>query len=555
MQGLTTEQLQREKDDALRFRERRHGSWTENYKLFRDRVTTNRLTQRQSVNVPLMKATLKTLMAKFSKPTGLYFDELGNDKQREIFKNEYWRAFVRETRLPIKERVDDLQVLLYGRTFQKLNVVAGKPLIEIIDPFDVLVDRYMDPADIETAAFVIHTGIFRRLADVERNALYDKAAVSKLRDLFATREGLVKADDNRSRMQERSDRLRAMGLQDVEFPQLSETYVELNEHQRKEWNAEKGEVEVIVYVTAEGETLTRKPLREILGVNFYTWESWASDVERTDFWSDGEADVVRGPNQVLNVWYSQLAENRTLRSFGMQYFDSTNENFKPQTFAPAPFGWYPVPGNPNDMVKRIEIPDLSESIDEMKYVTSLVEAATAASAIEKGTGTEKRITLGEVELLAANAMDRVEGIADLRLANRIALGEKWSKLVDANAGKLDAVKLYKRSASGNVYPRTVKATDWLSRSGYACRVTSEAENEEQTVAAIQKGFAMRQLFPGNAEFERILKERGLDLMGVSVEERQNIMEADKQVQPEMLALAQGGAQPFQQPAPVDPTPA
>lgn len=36
----------------LRWRERRHPPWTANYQLYRDTVVTNRLSQRQSVNVP-----------------------------------------------------------------------------------------------------------------------------------------------------------------------------------------------------------------------------------------------------------------------------------------------------------------------------------------------------------------------------------------------------------------------------------------------------------------------------------------------------------------------
>lgn len=39
-------------DADRRYRERRHPQWTDNYQLYRDTVITNRLTQRQSVNVP-----------------------------------------------------------------------------------------------------------------------------------------------------------------------------------------------------------------------------------------------------------------------------------------------------------------------------------------------------------------------------------------------------------------------------------------------------------------------------------------------------------------------
>ncbi len=42
--------------------ESRHPQWTLNYELYRDTVIINRLTQRQSVNVPYMKKTLKTYL-------------------------------------------------------------------------------------------------------------------------------------------------------------------------------------------------------------------------------------------------------------------------------------------------------------------------------------------------------------------------------------------------------------------------------------------------------------------------------------------------------------
>lgn len=50
-------------DSAFEYRQRQHEDWKTNYMLLRDKVITNRLTQRQSVNVPLMKANLSTFQA------------------------------------------------------------------------------------------------------------------------------------------------------------------------------------------------------------------------------------------------------------------------------------------------------------------------------------------------------------------------------------------------------------------------------------------------------------------------------------------------------------
>ncbi len=59
------EKLRINKDSAFKHRRRRHPDWTDNYTLYRDKVILNRLTQRQSVNIPLIKQSkhcLKTLM-------------------------------------------------------------------------------------------------------------------------------------------------------------------------------------------------------------------------------------------------------------------------------------------------------------------------------------------------------------------------------------------------------------------------------------------------------------------------------------------------------------
>ena len=47
----------KEKQESRDFKERRFDQWKENYFLYRDKVTTNRLTQRQAINIPIMRET------------------------------------------------------------------------------------------------------------------------------------------------------------------------------------------------------------------------------------------------------------------------------------------------------------------------------------------------------------------------------------------------------------------------------------------------------------------------------------------------------------------
>jgi len=66
--ALTIDVIQKHLDSDRRWRERRHPNITLNYELHRDTVITNRLTQRQSVNVPYMKKTLKTYLTQTNWP-------------------------------------------------------------------------------------------------------------------------------------------------------------------------------------------------------------------------------------------------------------------------------------------------------------------------------------------------------------------------------------------------------------------------------------------------------------------------------------------------------
>src|ERR1039457_1349917 len=145
VQPLTIDVIQKHLDSDRRWRERRHPQVTTNYTLYRDTVIVNRLTQRQSVNVPYMKKTIKTYLTQTNWPVDNYYENLDNDKQAELFLNEYWTACSDRLRLDILEEVDRKQESLQGRASMKCNIIDGWFHMEVVDSFDVLYDRYANP--------------------------------------------------------------------------------------------------------------------------------------------------------------------------------------------------------------------------------------------------------------------------------------------------------------------------------------------------------------------------------------------------------------------------
>ena len=435
LENLELQMLLNNKETGFNYRRRREEDWRENYELYRDKVTINRLTQRQSVNLPLMKTTLRTLLKDIDDMPVIEFENLDNDKQAQVFQNEYWKWTLEQNNAEIQDIVDKKQNFFYGRSFDSWQIEDGRIIFDIEDSEDMLVDRFMNPYDIDSSRFLIHTHIFKPLSTLKKNPDYDQNEIAELEEFFKSQLGIIKAKDNESSLQQKNKKLADMGVTDIEDPVMGETYVELTMHRvfrevGEEWTDKDGKKQItnddqiFAYVEAEERTiLMKKPQEVIIGStkdhywrNHYNYNTWGDDIDKQDFWTDGIADVVRVPNKVLNSWFSQLVENRTLRNFGMHYYDSSlkTDGFMPSTIEPKPFAFIGVPTggrNINEVFQKVDIPDLSESLDEMQYVTDMTDKATGATATQQGMVTQTQKTLGEVQLAQNEAKARTQGMS------------------------------------------------------------------------------------------------------------------------------------------------
>ncbi len=533
MPEVNTDNLLTDLAADRKFRERRVPQWNENYQLYRDTVVVNRLTQRQSVNVPLMKETVRTQLSRAGEPSAQSFEDRGNDTQRELLMNAYWEKVAEESKYEKLDIVDKKNEAIYGRTYTKLNIVNGLVRLSVHDPLDILVDRYAVPTDIDTGRRVTHLGIYRCLSDLEMNPLYDKVAIRELRAFFATKRGLIKASENAQAIQERNERLSSMGVADIDNPIIGETYVEINEIQQKVWHPDEEQDVVHVVVLADGHTkIMDTPLRDLFGVNFLTYTSWAGDIESTDWNSDGAGDIVRVPNQVLNVYFSQMVENGVLRGYGMNFYDATaKEGWTPAGFAPTPWGFYPLPGKPSEVLQHVEVPEIPGRMPEMAMIKTMVETATAATALSKGATAEGVQTLGEVELMIAKADERMKDTPKFARIHAQELGRKFSALVSGAAGKgiLKPVTLFKKGGSGKHYPYELDPNVLYSPEGYECVITQKAEKEADTLKMIQKLKMAATMFPVNQPLQNLLKERTLSWLDLTPEEKKQVMDFEDQV--------------------------
>lgn len=525
------EKLLREKKIAREFQERRHADWDSNYELYRNKVRTNRLTQRQSVNIPLMKETIKTLLSKVDDPPSIEWKELGGDMGKEILVQELWNYDFERLNFEGIDLQDKKTVLLYGRGFKKLNVIDGAIDIRPLDIYDVVLDPLTDPLDIETARFIIHQNIFRSLRECLADVRYTKEGKDKLKQWVTSKTGILQSAQNKEEWEKKMERLKAMGVDSAEFPLFAggDVIVNLSEHFTQLWNAKTLEFEkkVIVYADDTIELLNEK-LTDLIGVGFYPFVSWGEDIETNDFWSDGPADLVRTPNKILNVWFSQLVENRTLRNFQMHWYDATKHGYKPQTYEPGPGRMLPAPGNPNETILPVNVQGLDETLTAIDFLIRIIERGTAATAIEKGVSEKKQITLGEVQTLVGKAMERTLSMAKLYRKSWQEISMKWIKLLEVNSTK--KLTLFKTSRSGKIWPRVIYSSDWKTKLGYKSIVRSSSEQEEEKTKTVQRFIFLLNQFPNNQALRKVAQRRMLEVVDLTPEELREIEDAERQTQ-------------------------
>lgn len=542
------------KEDGYRYRERRHEEWTENYTLHRDRVLTNRLTQRQTANVPLMKQTVSTMMKDIDDMPVLYFQNIDNNKEAEAFKNMVWERTSDLSHFELNDFVDKKQVLLFGRSFDQWQIIDGMVTQTIVDTMDILVSRFTNPVDINTSRYLIHTHIYVPLTKIEANEDYDTEATNNLKNWYGTEMGLKKIASNHKLHQDKMEKMRDMGLQDVDSPILGETIVELTLHfvRRKEEGDE--EEQIYLYVEADDrEILMKKPLEEVIGEtkdNFwrthFPYETWAGDLEIQDFWSDGVGDIIRPTNKILNAWISQMVENRTLRNLNMQVYDATANNgeFNPGTFNPIAWGWYGVPGKPSDVYQQMQVADLSESIDEIKLMLEISEKATGATAGQQGAPAQRQITLGEFKATLNEAKERVQGLSKFYTLAWKRRGTLFLRMIEAgfNSGKLDSMTIQKEGTNTNdLYEREVSPKDYMTKSGYLCKVWSQADKNDHDIETLQKMNLAKQAMPMNKKLDEIYKRKLLELTdALTPQETNDIIEEEKAMREQLAQGAQAG---------------
>ena len=477
-----------------------------------------------------MKETIKTLFTKIDDEMDVSFENLEGDVDKEIVVKELWRKDAEDNMFQLIDAVDKKSVLLYGRSHKKLNWVDGEFKAEVKDIFDILVDPKTSPLDIETARYIVEQNIFKSLHWIEKQAGYNSEVVKKLKNSKSANQtsGVRFADGTSEEVSARNERLESIGATNVDEFEVSDVIIRLNQHYTEIWDEKtKSFVRWVCVVAEDSFVLSARKLSDAVGVGFWPIVTWASDLEGTDYWSDGEGDTLRVPNKIVNIWMSQYMENRTLANYGMNYFDSTVEGFTPPTWEPKPGAWLGVPGKPNEVFKKVDVPVLQGSLDDIQFVIGMAERAVAATAMDKGGISDTKRTLGEIEIAVSKSMERTSTISKFYKRSHEDFAYKWLELYNANTDGESTITLYKKSAGGDMVPKEVKREDWRSNTGY--KITAQSHSDALTEKTDELGrlFAIEQKFPNNAPLQKAIKKRSLQIANLTPIEIDEIIGFDE----------------------------
>lgn len=514
-----------DKEASVKFKERRFNQWNESYSLYRDKVNMNRLTQRQPVNIPIIRETIQTWISKIDEAPKLKFetrDSTNKDKDGEIVMNELWDYYYDELKLDILDNAEKKIVGLQGRGFKKIGMSRGKVFIDTIDPYDIEIDPRVNPIDIETANYVIHTHIYRSLREILANPKYDADAKKELKQFLDTKRGILKAAEDEQSYILRKERLENLGVTNYDDYGASDVLVEINESYKLIWDKETNQfVRHLITIATDSVVLSDVKLKEAIGITKIPIVTWASDPDAVDFWSDGIADNVRVINKVVNTYFSQDLESRTYRNFGMYFFNTMNGTFQPRAFDPKPFGMYGLPGNPSEIMKQVEIPALGDTTNQISYLKNLIQSSVAQTAEERGEKQPGEQTLGQVQLSLQKSGQRNSVVSKNYRRAWKELGCLFYDILKNN--NTGVVKLFKKGQDDNYYSKDVFTSDFVSPQGYEVKVEVEAESNAADDFDLKKIQYIKNSFANNPKALMIAKQKELELMGWTAEEIGSVM--------------------------------
>lgn len=522
----------RQKRAGEDFKQRRFEQWNENYEMYRDKIKRNRLTQRQAVNIPVIRETIKSWLSNIDEPPEMKFEGKAKGSEyrdKDIMLGELWKKFFSDNKLELLDQMDKKIVALQGRSIKRIswNKERQFPELHIEDPYDILVPKNSDPFDFNNNDWVKRINIFKKLKDVLNNKTYDKESLKELSMYYASKEGMIKAGESYESYEQKQQRLQVLGADMTDFFTTNDTIVELNVSYDLVWHEDvKKFVRHMRIYAADQFLLADETLKNALGIDKIPMVTWSTDPDLIDFWNDGVADSVRPINKVINIYFSQDIENRAYRNFGMFFYNTLGGKFIPKAFDPRPFGMYGLPGDPREMVQQVEIQPLSDTTPQIDFLKNLIQSSVAQTPTERGQEAGGTTTLGEIKL----NLQQSTGMNSVDMKHYRKCWEDCAELfvLILQNNQITKIKLDKKGNDNEYRSKEIGIDDWNIKEGYKCIPIFKKEKDQEDEFEIQKTQYIQANFADNPVALKLARRKQLEALGWSGEEIEQVMAYDEQ---------------------------
>ena len=530
-------QVLEEYDIALKYRNPRiTQSWHPNEDLYFDRKK-KQLRGRHNYRLGEMQGFVDTLLSKIDDQPNLEFQPIEEADVRKAEKvTKLWEveSSIQHEDWGYKDLLGKKGAALYGRAIYQFygeSEPEYKSNLELVDPYDFLIDHNTGGEDTENAMYMGIDNIFKQIDDFVDDDRYDQKNVLDIKNGTSEEN---KGEDNDNELKEKANRLSILGLNDSEPVKGKFKF-------RQWYTTFEGTRYLVFYETNSKTPIRVEKLKEIFTTKHYEngdplfpIDSWATNPDAFEFWTPAPADQVRDIILAKSDIINQALDNRMYNNFGMKAYD-TKMFPNPALLEPRWAGVVPV---------KTKGQNIQNGIYEFKYpalgdTTSLWGVLDNEKAKNSGIGgslqgvneEDKKVGIMEGEL--AQAADR------LGLYNR-SYGRFWIRMgiryINGLKEHLDeSMAIRMTGESGVNFTKVVKddLTEFdINVTGLQAEARANARQEKLQFDTL---ISER----GNPLINQpVLEENILEIAGFEKNEIYDLMDTQNQGQKEILAIAE-----------------
>lgn len=385
-----------EYEHALKYRQKREQEWRVIDDLYYGKKKKSLVT-RANIHVPKMQGTIETFISKVDDVPYIHYEATEEgDTPKALKLNALLRRDMNIGDWDLKDILAKKEAALYGRTqFKKFstNEDGFKDYLEVVASIDFLIDPLaggLSPMD--NANYMGQDNILRSKYQLESD-IYDQRAVKRIVKQMRSDNDL----DNRFK----SHSYKRLSLDLSEAVLVSQDSVRLIEW----YTTYQGERYYVLFSPECSEAVRVELLKDIFEDNEFPFVSWAPFPRIDEYWTPGLGELIKEPNIVQNILLSQMLDNTAFRNYGMKAYD-INKIANPAELVPRPMGKIAVNGNPNEAVKDITFPDISQALSMYNSLENIYDKETGVTPQAKGMPHSKRMSATEFAGLLDEVADR-----------------------------------------------------------------------------------------------------------------------------------------------------